>query len=42
MERSRKADLIAAILNKLDRMSADELRAVLAESQKIKADKSNR
>lgn len=41
MERSRKADLISAALNKIDRMSAEELRAVLAAMQKIKENKSD-
>ena len=42
MERSRKADLIAAVLDRLDRMSAEQLRALLEETQRIKENKSNR
>lgn len=42
MEGNRKAELIAAVLDKVGRMSAEELRSVLAEIREITDDKSNR
>lgn len=42
MEGRRKAELIAAVLDKVCSMSAEELRSVLAEIREITDDKSNR